>query len=121
MSDPNLIAAADAICRRLNSEIARSDKGAREIVRVARLNEALENRAVKELSKLEPTPVLASEWRKFLTLRAALAHELGVLAAAARRGRPSTVQQSISAKRLLHNMQRASATGMGFSDCAQLG
>jgi hypothetical protein len=118
---PDVIVAANGICRRLNSEIVRSDKGARGIARVVPLNEALETRALAELSRLQPAPSLARVWRKFLTLRAALAHELGALALAARRDRESTVEHLIFAKKRLHDEMGARATSIGLSECAKLG
>jgi hypothetical protein len=117
-----LIDAADTICRRLNAEIgSRKKLSLQDIVGVAPRNEAHEQRAVRELDKLTPPPVLARQWRRFLAYRRTLAQQLGMLAADGKRFDTHAIERVIAAKKRAHGVLRTAATRMGLGDCAHIG
>jgi hypothetical protein len=118
-----LIARADAICKRLNSQVIASGglHTAEEIVRVAPKNAALERMASADLQKLASPPPLRAEWRAFLSFRRELAAELDALVAAKRRHDARAAQIAATAKKILHSLMRGTATHLGMRDCAHIG
>jgi len=113
-AQPQMIRAAEAVCRRLNTEIAPvasskppspAELGA-QLLRTA----ARERRALAELASLTPPATLVRAWHKVLASRGSLATELVM-----RRPR------AFRLKKRAHYALRSLASGAGFVDCAQLG
>jgi hypothetical protein len=122
--ESKFITSADAICRRVNIELAAvktKSKGLQEIARLTPHNVALESGALAKLSKLEPPASLASDWRRMLGYRRTLADELAKLATSARREDESALKALASSKKRTHASLRELATHDGFKDCAEVG
>jgi hypothetical protein len=144
------ISTAEAICERLKSDVHPDrSEGLQEIIRIAPQNEALEQRAVSELSKIAPPRALAREWAQFLAVRGLLARQLGTLAVTGERfearaleelraAKPHTrnpqqllagkahaqaraLERVIAAKRRAHSSLRVVAAHLGLSTCARVG
>jgi hypothetical protein len=118
-----LIARADAICRRLNSQVIASGgpHTAEEIVRLVPKNAALERMANADLQRLGPPPALGRGWRAFLSFRRKLVTELDALVAAKRRNDARAAQIATTAKGILHGLMGSTATHLGVRDCAHIG
>jgi hypothetical protein len=118
-----MITAAEAICKRLNVEVASvkpNGSGIKEIARIVPRNAALEQEALAELAKLTPPASLVHAWRQILELRRRLVAELVKLAQAASRNDTRRVLEITGSKRQTHQKLRAAATREGFTECAQI-
>jgi hypothetical protein len=101
------ISTAEAICERLKAEVLPDrSEGLQEIIRIAPQNEALEQRAVSELSKIAPPPALAREWTQFLAIRGLLARQLGTLAVTGKRYEARALEELRAAKPHTRNLQQ---------------
>ncbi|HEY2142002.1 MAG TPA: hypothetical protein VGG98_08080 [Solirubrobacteraceae bacterium] len=119
-----MIARADAICRRLNAELAASkpaSQGVHEIARVAPRRAALEQAAVSELSKLMPPAKIAREWQRVVAYRRTLAQELVKAAQFARANDIAAIRSLATSKARGHKELNAIAIRAGFTDCARIG
>jgi hypothetical protein len=127
VTSKQFIAQADAICRRANAGIARSEtklKGKRRKpdahAAVVTRNQEIEEEAIKELVKLKPTADLTAAWQKMSLYRQALAHQLGVYVTATRL-RVTNLGPLVASKKKLHAELREVGSRAGFNDCAKLG
>jgi hypothetical protein len=123
-SRAGLVAAADAICRRVNNELAASQKQQKnlepkEIVRFAPRNAALELKALVELHKLTPPASVAAQWGQILAYKRALAKELAQLGRDASSNDSAGIEALATSKRALHAKLLATASRLGFKECAQ--
>ncbi len=123
-SRAKLIAAADAICQRVNNELAASQKQQKslepkEIVRFAPRNAALELKALAALHKLTPPASLAAQWGQILAYKRALAEELAKLGRDASSNDSAGIEALATSKRALHAKLLATASRLGFKECAQ--
>jgi hypothetical protein len=124
LSSSAFIARADAICRRLNAEIAKAkskNTSLSEIARVAPSNAALEQAAVGELAGLTPPASIAREWRQIVAYRRTLAAELLTLGKDAKAKDSAGVQALAESKKSVHKKLSALGTKAGFKDCPQVG
>lgn len=117
-----MIAKADAICRRVNSQLAAAPPGvaASQIARSAPRNAALELRAVTDLNKLTPPPALAGDWQQMIAYRQTLADDLLKLAHYAQSNDARSMQALALSKKRVHQKLSKLATRDGFKDCSQL-
>src|SRR5882757_3356676 len=78
-----LIAQADPVCRKANTELAATSRGKTTAALAAGVvkNETIERRAGRELGALKPPKALAPAYRRMLFIRTSLANRLGELAA----------------------------------------
>ena len=123
VSKRQFVAQADAICRRVNAELADSRvKGERpaELAALIVRNEAIERKAAGELARLTPPPGLASDWARLLGYRRSLATQLGEFAAAVRSGKRQFPALA-KAKERLHADLLETAVHVGLKDCAKTG
>jgi hypothetical protein len=123
-SSSQLIAKADAICRRLNTELARLEsKGlsTSEIAGAVPAHVTLERAALQELSKLTPPAALAGDWRQVIADRQTLAEELVELGRVARTNDAARIRALAVSKKRTHGALHATATRAGFKDCSQVG
>lgn len=124
LSKSQLVAQADAICKRINAEIASvkaKSKSTPEILRIVPRNLALEQKAVSELSTLNPPVSLVHDWRQILGYRRTLVNQLAELVRDAKRHDASAVKALVSSKTRVHELLRQAATHSGFKDCARVG
>jgi hypothetical protein len=124
LSRSELIARADAICLRLNNELAATaakSVGMREIARVSPRHAALEQTAVMELSKLTPPASIARDWRQIVAYRQTLAEELALLGRYAKVKNARSVRALAVSKKHLHRQLTTVATRDGFKRCSRLG
>ncbi len=118
------VAEADAICRKANMQLAKTQLKKNTTLAaaagVAARNAATERGALAELTKLTPPSALAPTWAKMLSVRRSLVRGLDELAAAIRRGGekfPALRKQ----KKQLHAELTAVGSKAGFKDCAKIG
>jgi hypothetical protein len=121
-SASRVIAKADAICRRVNSELTAAPPGfaISQIARSAPRNAALEERAIAELSRIRPPAVLARDWRSIIGYRRILAQELLKLVRYAKANDARAIQTLAASKKRVHQKLSALATRDGFKDCSHL-
>lgn len=118
------VAQADAICGRINAEIAALEAksgSAAEVKRVVPLTISLERKGIVALEKLNPPASLARDWRSMLGYRRALAVMLGELLDAAKKNDGASVKPLAASKKRVHASLRKTATANGFKDCAKVG
>jgi hypothetical protein len=116
-----LIAKADAICYRVNTERAsnriRSNASiATSVPRVA----AYEREAFAELSRLVPPASMASDWKQLVAAATALAADTKKVGEYAQAGNLNGAGGSLAASNLDIQKMLAVAHRDGFKDCAQL-
>lgn len=119
-----LIARADAICRRLNAQIKANKQSSlrlNEIARFAPRNAALEATALKELSKLTPPASIARDWHQVIAYRRTLMEELVKLGRYAKANNARAIHKLAASKKRVHQKLLATATRNGFKDCPQIG
>jgi hypothetical protein len=124
LSAGELLIRADAICRRLNTELAATKgKGvsARQIVLSVPRNIALESGSLEELAKLVPPSSRVRGWRRLLAERTKLAEELTLLLKAAKRNDAAAMTTLITSKKRSHAALLKIATSLGFKDCSTVG
>jgi hypothetical protein len=119
-----LIAKADAICTRLNREIARAlprkvtlDK----VGKFAPIDAALEHKALGRLGRLHAPSILAGDWRQMLQYGRELERKLVELGERAKANDPSAFARLGESKKALHEKLRSIATRDGFNACSQFG
>jgi cell division inhibitor SulA len=115
-----LIVHADAICLRLNTELART-AGTGIIAQSAPLHARLEKAALRELGTLTPPASLARDWAKILGYRRTLADELLTLSRAAKANDLAAVRALGVSKLRVHKELTQTAKRDGFTDCATVG
>lgn len=118
-----LIAGADAICKRLDTELAAATPthlDIKEIARSAPGNAALERIAVSELARLTAPPSLARDWSQILALRRTLADELASLGRYAKANDVEAVATLGASKKRVHERLFKLATRDGFHYCSQV-
>jgi hypothetical protein len=123
-AERRLIATADAICGRFNTEIATTKPagvGASELARSAPVNASLEQAALRELSKLTPPASLAGDWRRVIADRRTLAEELVKLGRYAKANNAAGIRALVVSKKAMHRELLKTATRAGFADCARVG
>ncbi len=127
-SDPaaaasQLVAQADAICRRLNEQLAASSRHieASGIARAAARHAALERRSAAELARLRPPASLAADWRRIVLYRETSAEELVAFVRAVQAKDARATSTFAASKRRVHQSLSALATKDGFTDCARIG
>lgn len=119
-----LIARADAICRRLNTKIAAhkpANLGLAEIARGAPRNAAFEKTALEELRKLTPPASMARDWRRMIAYRILLMEELVELGRYAKAKDARGIKTLTASKKRLHGKLFTTATHGGFKVCPQIG
>jgi hypothetical protein len=124
LSKPQLVAQADAVCKRLNTELARvqaKSETAQEALRVVPRNIALERRALAELNGLRPAPSLAKGWAQIIADRKVLVDELAKLLDDASKGDKAGIRKLAQSKQLAHTTLNQAAKAQGFKDCGVLG
>jgi hypothetical protein len=119
-----MVVRADAICRRLNTQIEankQANLGVHEIARFAPRNAALEKAALKELSKLKPPASIARDWRQVIAYRRTLLEELVKLGRYAKANNTQAIHKLAASKKRAHQQLLTIATRDGFKDCPQIG
>jgi len=119
-----LVARADAICRRLNTEIVATNPSKLQIRKIVSLTPqrvALERTALKELSKLAPPASIARDWRQMMAYRKTLIEELIRLGRYAKANDTQSIKSLAVSKKRVHQRLFATATRDGFKDCARVG
>ena len=119
-----LIAKADAICRRLNVELAATastGSEAHQLALSAPRHAALERHALAQLGKLAVPASLARDWRQILAYRQTLAEELVKLARYAKTNDTRAIQALGASKKRVHQKLTELATRDGFKDCSTIG
>lgn len=119
------IARADAVCRRLNGQLAATAPHQGEapaaLARNALQHAALERRTSSELGKLPPPRALARDWARIVADRRTLAADLVTLARALSSGQSSQTIGVLALKSATHKAMSAIAEHDGFADCAKVG
>jgi hypothetical protein len=121
-----LIAQAEAICGRLNAELAASTSKQKslapaEIARFAPLNAALERNAIAELARLAPPASLARDWRAIVAYRRTLAKELAKLGQTAKANNRTGIVALLASKRRVRQQLLALAARDEFKECSIVG
>lgn len=115
-----MVVRADAICRRLNTQIEANKQAslsATEIARFAPRNAALEKTALKELSKLKPPASIARDWRQVIAYRRTLMEELAKLGRYAKANNTQAIHKLSESKKRVHQKLLTIAKRDGFKDC----
>jgi hypothetical protein len=115
---------ADAICRRLNTQLAvglPKHFSLQAVASISPRNAALEQRAVGELARLEPPASIAREWRQVIVYRTDLANELTQVARAAKAGNTAAVKRLGVTKTSVRKKLLTLGQHVGFSACQELG
>jgi hypothetical protein len=118
------IVRADAICRRLNTELtAKRPKSVsvKEIESISPRNATLEQKAVNELAKLSAPTVIVREWRQVIAYRRSLAGALIALTGAARAGDTARIKKLGQAKASVRKKLLEVGKHIGFTSCQELG
>jgi hypothetical protein len=118
-----LVTSADAICKRLNAELALDEPkslSTREVARYAPQRAAEERAAVAKLSRLTPPPAGAHEWAQILSYRRTLAAELALLGRAAQTKNIKAMNTLANTKKRVHEELLAVAKHAGFKYCQQV-
>jgi hypothetical protein len=124
LSKEQLIAKADAICRRMNDEFAADeprDQGVTETARITPHRAVLEQRVVSELDELKPPRAFAGQLQRVISTRRTLAEELAAVGRDAKAGDTAAVRKLAASKAKLHHELRAFATAAGFKVCGRVG
>jgi hypothetical protein len=119
-----VIARADAICQRLNAELAANLPKQVTTQLVAALtprNAVLEQKAVSELAKLEPPKASAQQWQQVISYRRALAHALTELTTAAKADNQASIKRLSQYKQDVRGKLLVAGEHVGFSSCQKLG
>jgi hypothetical protein len=120
----SVITRADAICRRLNSELVANlpkhySMGA--VASISPRNAALERGVVSELAKLEPPASIAGEWRQVIAYRSELANALTQVALAAKARNTAAVKRLGVSKARVRKQLLAVGEHVGFRACQEIG
>jgi hypothetical protein len=119
----DVIARADAICKRLNTEFAESRpiRTMADIARSVPHRAAVELRVVEELSALAVPAGRIQGLKRIIAYRKALAQELAELGMRAKRDDSAAVQTLGKSKARLHKKLREAARAAGFTECGSTG
>jgi hypothetical protein len=123
-ANTHFIAQADAICKRINSElgsIKANSASAQEVKRVVPRHAAAERRGLAALERLAVPSALARSWREVLADRRTLANELDQLVEATKTGDSAATKALAASKKRVHGELLKTATGAGFRDCGRVG
>jgi hypothetical protein len=123
-SDTSFARSADAICAKLNAQLANAQSGhisTQEIAKLAPVRAAAERGVLSELSKLTPPAQVAHDWHLLLAYRRTLANELVVLGQHARAKDVKAIDAIAASKRRVHQQLHDAATRARLKDCAQIG
>ena len=118
-----LIAGADAICKRFDAQLAAATPAhldMRAIARSAPGNAALERIAVSELARLTAPPSLARDWSQIIAYRRTLANELARVGRYAKAGDVGAVAALGASKKRVHDLLFKLASRDGFRYCSQV-
>ena len=119
-----LIARADAVCKRLNNEIAATPPGMQDsplkLSRNALQHAALERKAVSDLSRLTPPASLAHDWAQILADTRRLAAELTTLGRYWKLDEKQRISALGASKKHIHTELSAIASHDGFKDCSHV-
>jgi len=118
------VAAADAICGRLNTRIVAitfRNLSLGEVARVAPLRAALEQTGTTELTHLAAPASLAHDWHEILLYRTELAEELAKLGRFAKLKDRRAIAALSKSKARVHKLIGTIAKRDGFTDCAKVG
>jgi hypothetical protein len=121
LSKKELVAQADAICKRVNTEILvpKSQSPSRqESEQTVGHNLAVERTALGSLSGLHPAKSVEHRWRRILSDRRMLAAELVEYLSDLRRNDQRAIQALGLSKTLAHSTLKGDATRFGLKDCA---
>lgn len=124
LSKSQLIAKADSICRRMNTEFAAHEPRNQSIGESARIvprRVAVEQRVVLELSRLTPPSAIARDLQRVVDFRKTLADELAELAHVAKSRDMKRFHELAASKARVHSELLAAARGAGFTECGQTG
>jgi hypothetical protein len=124
LSEPQLIARADAICRRMNEEFAAHEPHDQSIAESARIvphRVVVEQRVIDELNRLTPPSAIAHDLQRVIAFRATLAEELAELAQVAKQRDMDTFHRLAVSKARVHSELLAAAKGTGFTECGRTG
>lgn len=126
-STAGFVAKADAICRRVNAELAAGGvrRGKRvalgTIGRMASRNAAIERKGLARLESLAVPGAISVVWQRVLADRTALSRQLTELAEVVPRKDASAIKALGTTKKRLHaDLSKAAKQG-GFEDCGKLG
>jgi hypothetical protein len=124
LSKAQLIARADAICKRANHEIAATkpkSASKEEILRVVPISEAVEMRAAAELDGLTAPASVSRVWSQVVHDRHVLAEQLASLIPAEKANDQAGITRLTQAKKTLHASLAVAAQGVGVKDCGDVG
>jgi hypothetical protein len=119
-------AEAEAICGRLNTELAKrvpqkKKLSRREVAAIAPIDAKLESAAVGELRRLTPTPAVSGTWLQIVLFRSALATQIEELGAAVAHGEARKIATLGKHKEAVHKSLSRIAGKAGFKECARVG
>jgi hypothetical protein len=123
-SDSSAITRADAICERLDAELAAKPAksvSVKEIETITPQNAALEQKAVNELAKLTAPKAIEREWQQVIAYRRSLASALIQLAQAAKAGDTASIKRLGQAKERVRKKLLEVGEHAGFTHCQELG
>jgi len=123
-SSSPVIASADAICHRLNTELVANvpkQVSLHVFATVSPRNAALERRALDELSQLQPPASVAQQWQQVLSDRRVLADALIELARDAKAGDTTAIQELGKHKEQIRAKLLEAGDRIGFTSCQKLG
>lgn len=124
LSRSQLIAAADAICAKLNTALVAAKDTIHtkaDIVRVARRRAPAERSTVAELSKLTPPSSLTHDWRQILAARRLLVEEIDQAGEDAKTNNMEGVHRALVAATSVQGQMSTTARRDGFKDCSEVG
>jgi hypothetical protein len=113
---------ADAVCRRLNSELVLHRKTPKvSLVASTLRNAAVERRVVEQLSRLTPPAWMARDWQEMNADKRVLAQDLVRFAEYVRKHDARSRRALALSKLRMHKRLLRLASGDGFTACAQVG
>jgi hypothetical protein len=119
-----LVAKADAICGRANSELEVAEKNKvrtqQDVVRVAPERAGIERTAVTELSKLTPPASMSQDWNQIIAARKTLIEELTKLGEDAAAGNTKAEESLFTSSATVQRQLAAAAQRSGFKHCGQV-
>jgi hypothetical protein len=121
LSKAELVAQADAICKRVNTEITPQKvqrPSPQETKQLAQHNLTVERRALRSLAKLHSAKPLEHGWRRILSDRRTLVDELVELLGDVKRNDQKAISSLALTKELAHSTLHEDATRIGLKDCA---
>jgi hypothetical protein len=119
LSKDELVAKADAICKRVNQRMAKEPdpKSAADLERLAKRTVAISNPAIRDMEALEPPDELKADFKKFI---ASLKQQLDLtkkIGAAAAKGDTAGIQKVGADAQKAENEYRRLTGKIGFKEC----